>query len=79
MDDLLQQGITAHKAGKRNEARSIFIAVVKQNPNSESAWGWMHNVCNNDQERIHCLRQVLRVILRHSLRDKLRVIVREIS
>ena len=25
MDDLLQQGITAYKAGKRDEARKIFI------------------------------------------------------
>ena len=61
MDDLLQQGITAYKAGKRNEARSIFITVVKQSPKSERAWGWMSNVCNNDQEHIHCLKQVLRI------------------
>jgi hypothetical protein len=61
MDDLLQQGITAYKAGKRDEARRIFITVVKQSPDSELAWGWMNNVCNTDQERIHCLKQVLRI------------------
>lgn len=61
MDDLLQQGITAYKAGKREEARRIFSTIVKQNPDSERAWGWMTSVCNTDQERIHCLKQVVRI------------------
>ncbi|MDP1714007.1 MAG: hypothetical protein Q8L41_04615 [Anaerolineales bacterium] len=61
MDDLLQQGITAHKAGKRDEARKIFINVVKQSPDSERAWGWMYDVSNNDNERIYCLKQMLRI------------------
>lgn len=61
MDDLLQQGITAYRAGKRDEARRLFIAAVKQNQNDERTWGWMYNVCNNDQERIQCLKQMLRI------------------
>ena len=61
MDDLLQQGITAYKAGKRDEARRIFIAVVKQSPDNEENWKWMINVCNTDKERIHCLKQMLRI------------------
>src|SRR5688572_21614032 len=61
MDGLLQQRIAADKAGKREEARRIFIADIKQNPGSERARGWMHSVCNTDQERIHCLKQVVRI------------------
>jgi len=61
MDELLQQGITAYKAGKRDEARELFISAVKQNPDNERAWGWMYQASNNDQERIHCLKQVLRI------------------
>lgn len=61
MDELLQQGITAYKAGKRDEARKIFIALVKQAPNDTRAWGRMYDVSNNDQERIHCLKQILRI------------------
>src|SRR3972149_2548777 len=61
MNDLLQQGITAYKAGKRDEARKIFITVVKQNPENEHAWGWMYNVSGNDKERIYCLKQMLRI------------------
>ena len=53
MDDLIQQGIMAYRAGKRDEARKFFASAVKQNQNDERAWGWMYNVCNNDKERIH--------------------------
>lgn len=61
MDDLLQQGITTYKAGKRDEARKIFISFVKQNPNEELAWKWMYNVSGNDKEREYCLKQILRI------------------
>ncbi len=61
MDDLLQQGITAYKAGKRDEARNIFITLVEQTPDSEHAWEWMYNVCNTDKGRIHCLKQIIRI------------------
>jgi hypothetical protein len=61
MDDLLQQGVQAYRAGKRDEARKFFITLVKQSQDDERAWGWMYNVCNTDQERIHCLKQVVRI------------------
>lgn len=61
MDDLLQQGIEAYRAGKRDEARNLFIALVKQNQDNERAWGWIYNVCDNDKQRIHCLKQMLRI------------------
>lgn len=61
MDDLLQQGITAYKAGKQDEARKIFITVVKQSPDRDRAWGWMYQVSGNDKERIYCLTQMLRI------------------
>ena len=61
MEDLLQQGITAYRAGKRDEARKFFTTLVKQNPDSERAWEWMYNVCSTDNERIHCLKQIIRI------------------
>jgi len=61
MDDLLHQGITAYKAGKRDEARNVFITVVKQSPNDELAWGWMYQISVDDKERIYCLKQMLRI------------------
>lgn len=61
MDDLTRQGIDAFRAGKRDEARKLLLTAVKQNPDSESAWGWLYNVTENDRERIYCLKQVLRI------------------
>jgi tetratricopeptide (TPR) repeat protein len=61
MDDLLQQGITAHKAGRRDEARKYFIAAIKQNRDNERAWQFMYNTANDDKERLSCLQQVLRI------------------
>jgi hypothetical protein len=58
---LLQEGVTAYKAGKRDEARKIFIALVKQEPDNERAWGWLYQVSNNDRERNHCLQQILSI------------------
>ncbi len=61
MDDALQQGIAAFKAGERENARRLFIEAVKQQPDSEAAWGWMYSACQTDVERIHCLKQVFRL------------------
>lgn len=61
MDNLLQQGVAAYKAGNRDEARKIFIANFKQNPDSEDAWIWMYKISVNDKERIYCLKQILRI------------------
>ena len=59
--DQLQQGIEAYKAGKRDEARKVFISIVKKGPDNERAWGRLYDVSNNDQERAQCLRQILRI------------------
>ena len=35
MDNSLEQGVKEYRAGKRDEARKIFIAAVKQNQDDE--------------------------------------------
>lgn len=61
MDDLVEQGVQAFRVGERDKARKLLLAAVKQDPNSERAWGWLSNVMDNDKERIYCLKQVLRI------------------
>lgn len=61
MEDLLEQGIIAYKAGKIGEARKIFVTLVKQNPNDEHIWEWMYAVSSEEKERVYCLKQVLRI------------------
>jgi len=61
MDDLLQLGIAAFESGKIDEARRLLLAFVDQNPDNESGWGWLFNVCDTDKERVDCLEQVIRI------------------
>ena len=61
MDNLTKQGADAFKAGNKDEARKLLLAAVKQNSDSERAWGWLYNVTKNDKERTHCLNQMLRI------------------
>ena len=61
MDDLIKQGADALRAGNREDARKLLLAAVKQNPDSERAWGWLYNVMDNDREHIFCLNQMLRI------------------
>jgi tetratricopeptide (TPR) repeat protein len=60
-DDYLSQGIAAVKAGNKQEARRLLDAAIRAAPNDERTWGWFYNVCENDDERIRCLREVLRI------------------
>lgn len=57
--DNLQNGIAAFKAGKRDEARKLFIAAMKEEPNNEHVWGWLYQVSNNDNEKIQALKKVV--------------------
>ena len=58
-DELLQQGIAAARAGQQDLARQLLAQAIKANPNSEAAWIWMSSVVATNEQRIHCLRQVL--------------------
>lgn len=61
MMDNLQSGITAFKAGKRDEARRYFIAAMRENPQNINVWGWLYQVSNTESERIQCLKKMLEI------------------
>jgi hypothetical protein len=58
---LLKQGIAALKAGQKAEARRLLGQVVQQDRNNETAWLWLSGAVDADRERIHCLRETLRI------------------
>ncbi len=60
-EDYLFQGIAAVKAGDKQAARRLLGAAVQVAPNDVRTWGWFYTVCANDEERLYCLRQVLRI------------------
>jgi hypothetical protein len=61
VDDLLTEGIAAVKAGETQKARQLLARAIQADPENERAWGWFYHVCQDDQERLRCLQQVLRI------------------
>jgi hypothetical protein len=61
MDDYLQQGILAAKAGDKPRAFDLLTRASEVPATSEKAWLWLSSVVNDDAERLFCLNNVLRI------------------
>jgi membrane protein implicated in regulation of membrane protease activity len=61
MDGLLKQGIAAYQSGDPELAHEILEVFVRHNPDNADGWDWFFNVCNTDDERVHCLKQMIRI------------------
>ena len=59
MIDLLQQGIVAARAGKREEARALLMQVVEADERNEQAWLWLAGVVDASEDIRTCLQNVL--------------------
>ena len=59
LQDELQQGITALKAGKKSEAEQILKEVARQNPQDVDAWLWLGASVSTPNETLYCLERVL--------------------
>ncbi|MBL8103190.1 MAG: hypothetical protein JNM02_11705 [Anaerolineales bacterium] len=61
MDNYLQQGIAAAKAGDKPRAFDLLTQASEIPATSEQAWLWLSSVVNDDSERLFCLNNVLRI------------------
>jgi hypothetical protein len=61
MDNYLQQGVMAAKAGDKPLAFDLLIRASQAPETSEQAWLWLSGVVNEDSERLFCLESVLRI------------------
>ncbi|MBE0670085.1 MAG: hypothetical protein IH588_05825 [Anaerolineales bacterium] len=61
MDNYLQQGVAAAKAGDRSRAFDLLTQASEIPATSEQAWLWLSSVVNDDSERLFCLNNVLRI------------------
>lgn len=61
MNELTQRGINALKANDRASARKLLAAALQQDPNDATAWLWLAAVMETPDQRIDCLRQVLKI------------------
>src|SRR4051812_34339969 len=59
MIDLLEQGIIAARAGKREEARALLMQVVEDDEHNEQAWLWLAGVVDAPEDIRTCLQNVL--------------------
>jgi tetratricopeptide (TPR) repeat protein len=67
----LQLGITAFKSGDKDQARVYFLRAIREEPDNEQAWGWLSNTALNLEERIHCLRQIVKINPQNTSAQKL--------
>ncbi|MDD2921459.1 MAG: hypothetical protein PHQ36_04165 [Anaerolineales bacterium] len=58
-DALLQQAITAARAGHELTARDMFLRVVEAEPKNEIAWMWLAGLLDNLDERIYACEQIM--------------------
>jgi len=61
MDNNLQQGILAAKAGNKPRAFDLLTRASQDPATSEQAWLWLSSVVNDDSERLFCLDSALRI------------------
>ena len=61
MDNLLQQGINAAKAGDKAQAFQLLTRATQDPTVAEQAWLWLAGVVPTDAERLFCLDNALRI------------------
>jgi len=59
VDDTLREGITAARAGQREQARDLLMQVVEQDEENVLGWLWLSGVVESLEEREICLENVL--------------------
>src|SRR5688572_8045828 len=61
MDNFLQQGIAAAKAGDKAQAFQLLSRAAQDSSTAEQAWIWLSSVVSTDGERLFCLGNALRI------------------
>lgn len=59
VEDWLESGIAAAKAGERRAARALLRRVVEHDPVNVEGWRWLSEVVDDIDARTHCFEQVL--------------------
>jgi tetratricopeptide (TPR) repeat protein len=61
LDQMLANGIAAVKAGKADEAQDWLVQLLQIDRYNEQGWLWLSGAADNDQDRLDCLQEVLKV------------------
>ena len=63
---LLQRGVAAARAGRKEEASRLLMQVVEHDERNEQAWLWLSSVVDSPDDRRVCLENVLAINPNHS-------------
>src|SRR5258708_18941287 len=61
VDSLVQDGITALKAGRKDEARRALMKAVELDEHNEQGWLWLSAVVETTEEQQICLENVIAI------------------
>jgi tetratricopeptide (TPR) repeat protein len=61
MTTMLEQAVAHIKAGNIDQAKSLLIEVLKQNPGDESAWLWMTKCVTETEQKRYCFEKALKI------------------
>jgi len=65
-DPNVQAGLQALQDGDKREARRHFGIAVKENLDNHVAWWYLATILTDNEQKIHCLRQVVRLKPNHT-------------
>jgi len=61
LQEMLAQGIAAVKAGKMQEAQECLVKLLQIDRYNAQAWLWLSGAADNDQDRLDCLQEMLKI------------------
>ena len=61
IEQWLQEGIVAAKAGQREQARFRLLDVVEQNQTNETAWYWLYQLFDLSEDKRVCLENLITI------------------
>lgn len=61
IEQWLQEGIIAAKAGQYERARFRLLDVVQENQTNETAWFWLYHLFDNYEDRRICLENLITI------------------
>ena len=61
VDGMVREGISAYRAGNKEEARTLLLRAVEIDQYNEQAWLWLSAVVETPEEQRTCLENVLTI------------------
>jgi hypothetical protein len=61
VDGMVREGVSAYRAGRKDEARALLLRAVEIDQYNEQAWLWLSAVVESPEEQRTCLENVITI------------------